>query len=177
MTAAGSNHPMPSLADVFRVLNRMRDEGIVAQYAVGGATAVLFYAEPTRTYDLDVFVTLQAAGEDVLAPLSHVYEWARGQGFVVQAEHLLIAGVPVQLLPAYNALVEAALATARRHDYAGVPVHVVDPEHLVALALQAGGARRRERAWQLLEAGAVDRERLRQVLTTHAIAAEIPDDA
>ena len=33
---------MPSLADVFRVLNRMRDEGIVAQYAIGGATAVLF---------------------------------------------------------------------------------------------------------------------------------------
>ncbi len=34
-------------------------EGIVTQYAVGGATAVLFYAEPTRTYDLDVFVTLE----------------------------------------------------------------------------------------------------------------------
>ena len=72
---------------------------------------------------------------------------------------------------------EAALATARLHDYSGVPVRVVDPEHLVALALQAGGARRRERAWQLLEAGAVDRERLLQVLTAHAMAAELPDDA
>ena len=168
---------MSSLADVFRVLNRMRDEGIVAQYAVGGATAVLFYAEPTRTYDLDVFVALEAVGEDVLAPLSRAYEWAREQGFGLQAEHLLIAGVPVQLLPAYNALVEAALATARVHDYTGVPVRVVDAEHLVVLALQAGGARRRERAWQLLEAGAVDRERLRQILATHAIAAEVPDDA
>ncbi|MCY4509869.1 MAG: hypothetical protein OXG35_23335 [Acidobacteria bacterium] len=168
---------MSSLADVFRVLNRMRDEGIVAQYAVGGATAVLFYAEPTRTYDLDVFVTLEAVGQDVLAPLSRVYEWAREQGFGLQAEHLLISGVPVPLLPACNALVEAALATARLHDYAGVPVRVVDADHLVALALQAGGARRRERAWQLLEAGAVDRERLRQVLTTHGIAAEVPDNA
>ncbi len=168
---------MSSLADVFRVLNRMRDEGIVAQYAVGGATAVLFHAEPTRTYDLDVFVTLEALGKDVLAPLSRVYEWAREQGFGLQAEHLLIEGVPVQLLPAYNALVQAALSTARLHDYAGVPVRVVDAEHLVALALQAGGARRRERAWQLLEAGAVDRERLRQILSTHAIAAEVPDDA
>ena len=168
---------MSSLADVFRVLNRMRDEGIVAQYAVCGATAVLFYAEPTRTYDLDVFVTLEAVGEDLLAPLSRVYEWAREQEIGMQAEHLLIAGVPVQLLPAYNALVESALATARLHDYGGVPVRVVDAEHLVALALQAGGARRRERAWQLLEAGAVNGERLRQILTTHAIAAEIPDDA
>lgn len=168
---------MSSLADVFRVLNRMRDERVVAQYAVGGATAVLFYAEPTRTYDLDVFVILEALANDVLAPLSRVYEWAREQGFVLQAEHLLIEGVPVQLLPAYNALVEGALLTARVHDYGGVPVRVVDPEHLVALALQAGGARRRERAWQLLEAGAVDRERLRRLLTTHAIAAEIPEDA
>ena len=168
---------MSSLADVFRVLNRMHDEGVVAQYAVGGATAVLFYAEPTRTYDLDVFVTLEAVANHALAPLSRVYEWARGQGFGLQAEHLLIEGVPVQLLPTYNALVEAALATARVHDYGGVPVRVVGPEHLVALALQAGGARRRERAWQLLEAGAVDRERLRRILTTHAIAAEIPDDA
>ena len=168
---------MSSLTDVFRVLNRMRDERIVAQYAVGGATAVLFYAEPTRTYDLDVFVTLEAAGNDVLAPLSRVYEWAQEQGFGLQAEHLLIEGVPVQLLPAYHALVEAALSTARVHDYGGVPVRVVGPEHLVALSLQAGGARRRERAWQLLETGAVDRERLRRILTTHAIAAEIPDDA
>ena len=168
---------MSSLADVFRVLNRMRDERIVAQYAVGGATAVLFYAEPTRTYDVDVFVILEALGNDVLAPLSHAYEWAQEQGFGLQGEHLLIEGVPVQLLPAYNALVEAALSTARVHDYAGVPVRVVNPEHLVALALQAGGARRRERAWQLLEAGAVDRECLRHILTTHAIAAEIPDDA
>ena len=168
---------MSSLGDVFRILNRMQDEGLVAQYAVGGATAVLFYAEPTRTYDLDVFVTLEAAGNDVLAPLSRIYEWAGEQGFGLQAEHLLIEGVPVQLLPAYNALVEAALSTARVHDYGGVPVRVVDPEHLVALALQAGGARRRERAWQLLETGAVDRERLRRILTTHAIAAEIPGDA
>lgn len=168
---------MNSLRDVFRVLNRMQDEGLVTQYAIGGATAVLFYAEPTRTYDLDVFVTLEAGGNDVLAPLSRVYEWAREQGFGLQAEHLLIEGVPVQLLPAYNALVEAALSTARVHDYGDVPVRVVDPEHLVALALQAGGARRRERAWQLLETGAVDRKRLRRILMTHAIAAEIPDDA
>ncbi|MXZ71490.1 MAG: hypothetical protein F4Z04_08315 [Acidobacteria bacterium] len=168
---------MSSLADVFRVLNRMRDEGIVAQYAIGDATAVLFYAEPTRTYDLDVFVTVDAVPSQALAPLSRIYEWARKRGIELQAEHLMIEGVPVQFLPAYSALVDAALSTAQVHDYDGVPVNVVDPEHLVALALEAGGARRRERAWQLLEAGAADRERLRRILKTHAIAAEIPNDA
>ena len=167
---------MSSLADVFRVLNRMREEGIVSQYAVGEATAVLFYAEPTRTYDLDVFVALDAGAGDDLVPLSAAYEWARAQGYGPQAEHLMIEGVPVQLLPAFNALVETALATARVHDYGGVPVHVVGPEHLAALALQAGGPRRRERAWQLLQSGAVDRARLEEILAAHAIPAELPDD-
>jgi hypothetical protein len=40
---------MQSLADVFRVLADMRAARVVTDYAIGGATAVLFYAEPTRT--------------------------------------------------------------------------------------------------------------------------------
>ena len=35
--------------------------------------------------------------------------------------------------------------TARTLDYDDVPVRVIDPEHLVALGLQAGGYKRRER--------------------------------
>jgi hypothetical protein len=34
-----------SLADVFRVLNDMRSHGVIDDYAIGGAMAVLFYAD------------------------------------------------------------------------------------------------------------------------------------
>ena len=168
---------MSSLKDVFRILNRMRDEGVVGQYAIGGATAVLFYAEPTRTYDLDVFVELETSVENRLAPLSRPYSWADEQGFHPRDEHLMIGGVPVQFLSVHTPLAAAAVAKAQVHDYEGEPVRVVDPEHLTALALQAGGPRRRERAWLLLETGLVDRKRLREMLKAHAIAARIPDDA
>ena len=40
--------------------------GVVTDYAIGGATAVLFYAEPTRTYDVDVFVTLPTGANRAL---------------------------------------------------------------------------------------------------------------
>lgn len=166
---------MPSLADVFRVLNEIRAAGVVDEYAIGGATAVLFYAEPTRTYDLDVFVTLPVTDAG-LTPLSSLYEWTEARGFSTVGEHILVYGVPVQFLPAYNALVGEAITEARQLAYEDVRIRVVDPEHLVALALQAGGSRRRERAWQLLEAGEVDRQRLRTVLTRHGVSAEIPDD-
>jgi hypothetical protein len=165
------------LADVFRVLIEMRDEGVVRDYAIGGATAVLFYAEPTRTYDVDVFALLPSIDQSGLLALTSVYRWAESRGFTVDAEHLIVHGVPVQILPAYNALVTDAIQTARVHEYQGVPVPVVDPEHLIALALQAGGARRRERAWLLLQAGVADRLRLRALLAAHAIDAEIPDEA
>ena len=167
---------MSSLGDVFRVLARLREEGVVIDYAVGGAMAVLFYAEPTRTYDVDVFALLPADAAASLAPLAEAYRWAKREGFDLEGEHLLVYGVPVQILPAHNALVTDAVRTARTHDYEGVPVRVVGPEHLVALALQAGGARRRERAWQLCQAGAIDRQVLRDLLKAHAIDIEIPDD-
>ena len=167
---------MSSLGDVFRVLSRMRDGGIVLDYAIGGATAVLFYAEPTRTYDLDVFAILPTGPMESLAPLTGVYEWAQREGFALESEHVIVHGVPVQILPAHTALVTDAVRAARVHDYEGVPVRVVGPEHLVALALQAGGARRRERAWQLLQSGAVDRIKLRVLLSAHSIDAEIPAD-
>lgn len=167
---------MTSLAQVFAALNAMRAAGVIQQYAVGGATAVLFYAEPTRTYDVDVFVLVAGSGETALVSLEPVYDWARASGFDVDAEHVLIHAVPVQILPAWSPLVVEAIDSARAHDYDGVPVRVVDPDCLVALALHAGGARRRERAWQLLESGAVDRVRLRDLLRRHRIEAVIPDD-
>ena len=97
---------MSSLKDVFAVLQQMRDHGLVSAYAIGGATAVLFYAEPTRTYDVDVFVTLPSNTPAAIVSLAPVYAWARTRGIATEGEHLLIEGVPVQLLPAYNALVE-----------------------------------------------------------------------
>ena len=75
-----------------------------------------------------------------LVSLDTLYDWAQGRGFAVDAEHILIHGVPVQFLPAHNALAEAAVTTARTLDYEAVPVRVIDPEHLTALAFQASGS-------------------------------------
>ena len=168
---------MNSLADVFRVLNELQASGIVESHAVGGAMAMLFYAEPTRTYDLDVFVLLPEGASTSLVSLDGIYGWARSRRLSLDAEHILIHGVPVQFLPAYNKLVEEAVRAARQLDYEGEPVRIVGPEHLVALAIQAGGSKRRERAWQLVESGEVDRALLRSILARHDLIFEIPDES
>jgi hypothetical protein len=172
----GEENGVASLAAVFRVLNDMKSDKIVEDYAIGGAMAVLFYAEPTRTYVLDVFVVLPQSTPTIVL-LTPVYSWLQERRFEPKEEHVVIHGVPVQLLPAYNELVEEAVIHARDLDYDGVPVRVTSPEHLVALAFQTGGRRRRERAFLLLDTGDVDRTRLEDLLERHGIAApELGDD-
>src|SRR3989304_9755831 len=103
---------MTPLAAVPRALNEPGSERVVEDYAVGGAMAVLFYAEPARTYDLDVFVTLHGSAESLL-DLSALYGCLKGRGFTPDAGHVLIHGVPVEFLPVYNRLVAVAVAEAR----------------------------------------------------------------
>jgi hypothetical protein len=160
---------MPSLTSVFQVLNQLRDEGVIEDYALGGGMAVLFYAEPTPTYDLDVFVLLPPSAGPIVR-MTPIYERLQAEGFTTDMEHILIHGVPVQFLPAYNELVDEAVEQARTIEYDGVPVRVVRPEHLVALAIQTGGRKRRERAELLLESGEVDEAELDRVLSRFGLA-------
>ncbi len=167
---------MPTLGQVFEALNQLKAEGVLRDYALGGATAALFYAEPTRTYDVDVFVLLPPPTGSIFEPLKDIYAWARSREFAIDAEHIFIHGVPVQFLPAHNALAEDAVVTARTLEYEGVAVRVIGPEHLTALGFQVGDSRRRERAWQLIESGNVDRTQLRSLLSTHGINQSVDDE-
>ena len=132
---------MLTLKDVFAELNALKRAGVVKEYAVGGATAVLFYAEPTRTYDLDVFVLLPHAPDSPLVSLGPFYDWAARKGFAASAEHIMIHGVPVQFLPAHNALAEDAVATARTLSYEDVPVRVIAPETLLPTGVESLGVK------------------------------------
>jgi hypothetical protein len=156
---------MPSFADALRVLNDMKSSGVVEDYAVAGAMAMVFWAEPIPTYDLDVLVFLPG-DEATIVSLAPLYEWAAEHGYPAQAEHVMIEGVPVQFLPAHNSLAEEAIDRAASVDYEGVPVRVVRPEYLVAHYVEPGARtlKRRERAAALMESSALDRAALDELL-------------
>jgi hypothetical protein len=160
---------MPSLADVFRTLHEMQSEGVITDYAIGGAMAALFYTEVTRTYDIDVFAMIPMQ-RGLIVDLTDLYAWARKRGFEARAEHLLIHGVPVQFLSANEGLEREAVAEAQPFDYQGIAVRVMRPEHLVALYIRAGGPGRRERALLLLRAGVVAEDELNAILERYNLS-------
>jgi hypothetical protein len=155
------------MKETLKVLNELETLGLYGKYAIGGAMAATFYAEPVLTYDLDIFILLPQSGG--LAPLSPLYRKLREMGFKEKEECLEIHGTPVQFLPAFNALLEEALLEARETTYEDVPTRVVGPEHLVAICLQTGRAKDRERVRLIREEAKLDIDRLVSIVRRHKL--------
>jgi hypothetical protein len=151
-----------------QVLNELEHEGVILRYAIGGAMGATFYVEPLLTFDLDVFVILpQAAGN--LLSLAPLYEALRSRGYAEEGECVLIEGVPVQFLPAYNDLLEEALREARETPYEEISARVVRAEHLIAICLQTGRDKDCERVRILREQAELDMNYLTDVLQRHGL--------
>jgi hypothetical protein len=88
----------------------------------------------------------------------------------IASQHVVIAGWPIQFLPAGSALVQEALAKAVEKDVEGTPARVFTAEHLAAIALETGRAKDKARVLQFIEANAIDLDRLQEILTRHGLA-------
>lgn len=154
-----------------RVLNRMVRDGVIEQYAIGGAVAAIFYIEPINTNDLDVFFHVKdpSAGLDILAPL---YEYLSGLGYISQGEAVDIEGWPVQFLPIFNPLLEEAVAQAREVPFQRTKTRVMRAEHLVAIMLQTGRLKDHARIAQFMEHEVLEQERLADILARHGLLAK-----
>ena len=151
-----------------RVLNDLEQAGVMNRYAIGGAMAAMFYTEPLLTFDLDVFVVLPETRSGLLT-LDPLYEALRARGYREEDECVDIEGVPVQFLPAYNALLEEALVEAHETLYETTPTRVLRAEHLIAVALQTGRDKDRERLRLLHDQTSLDADYLQDVLVRHRL--------
>jgi len=152
-----------------QVLNEMERDGVFTRYAIAGAMAATFYVEPLLTFDLDVFVVLPQTPGGLLT-LAPLYDALRARGYSEQEnECIRIEGVPVQFLPAYKALLEEALNAPQEIMYEDVPARVLRSEHLLAICLQAGRSKDRERVRILREQAKLDQNFLADVLRRHQL--------
>lgn len=149
-----------------QVLNELERDGVLGRYAIGGAMGATFYVEPLLTFDLDIFVLLPETKAGVLT-LTQLYTVLRAKGYIEEGECVVIDGVPVQFLPAYNTLLEEALRDAHEMLYQSVSTRVLRVEHLVAICLQTGRAKDRERVRILREQATLDEDYLTMILRRH----------
>lgn len=151
-----------------KILNALEHEDVISRYAIGGAVGAIFYMEPFLTYDLDVFVLLPDTTGGLLT-LGPIYEALKARGCEEEGECILVEGMPVQFLPAYNPLLEEALAEARETRYAETLTRVLRPEHLAAIMVQTGRDKDRQRFSTFMREAEQDAQYLQRVLERHQL--------
>jgi hypothetical protein len=153
------------------VLNALERDQVIGRYAIGGAMGATFYVEPLLTFDLDVFIVLPQS-EGGLLTLSPLYAALRERGYHEDGECVLIEGVPVQFLPAYNLLLEEALEQAASTRYEQTPTRILRAEHLIAICVQTGRDKDRQRVRTFLEQATLERALLKDILQRHGLEAK-----
>jgi hypothetical protein len=150
------------------LLEQLLQEGILKQYAIGGATAAGFHGEPLATRDIDVFVFVDPTPGQLLVTLAPVFARLKELGFAeFEEEGLLVHGFPVQFLSASPGLESEAIDSARIVEWGNHRMRVMTPEHLAAIALTVGRPKDRARIVYLAELPNFDRPMLQEILSRY----------
>ena len=155
------------MESTLKVLNDLETQGVLTRYAIGGAMALLFHTEPVATFDLDIFCFIPESGP--LITLAPLYDALKAGGHTIDAEHVVIAGVPVQFIPAYNPLVIEALSESQERTFGETPTRVLRLEHLLAIMLQTGRPKDWQRAAMVSASAPFDESRLLDILNRHGL--------
>lgn len=160
-----------NIEKVFKVINRMYREGIIKDYAIGGAIATLRWTEPFFTQDLDVFVVLHTEPQEgkKIIILSPIYEYLKRMGYSDWEGHrIIIEGVPVDIFVA-DELEQRAIEEAVGTDYKGIKIKVMTPEYLIALFLRAGRDKDIRKIQMLVTQAKIDKIKLDKILTDYGL--------
>lgn len=150
------------------VINELKKQGIIEDYAIGGGIAAIYYIEPILTYDLDIFVILpQAKGKSVI-DLSVLFNSLRQKGYSWKKEHLIIEGVPVQFIPA-DKLETEAIGNAPNVDYEGTKTKVFSVEYLITVLVRAGRTKDIEKVEKILKQSTVKYKKLKSILSKYKL--------
>lgn len=159
------------LAPVLTTLNDLVEKGFLQGYAIGGGMGVLYYIEPVLTYDFDVFCVFP--GNGLLIDPSPLFGELRRRGYAFgQEDRVVIAGVPVQFIPADPGLMDEALAEAIPVEIEGVQTRIMKLEHLMANMLRLHRAKDRAKLSLIVESHSTryNIDEFNKILTRHNLS-------
>ncbi len=107
---------------VFKVVNKMYQEGVFKSYAIGGAVATIYYTEPFATKDIDIFFI--PPEKEGLISLTPFYDFLFKKGYNTYKEYIVIGETPVQFIPAATDLEKEAVENAILVKYKNIEVKI-----------------------------------------------------
>jgi hypothetical protein len=162
---------MLATTKAFKIVNQLRDEGVISKYAVGGAVGAVFYIEPTQTQDIDIFVHLEVQPGSLLVTTTPITNRLKELGYTLwQEDKLVVESWPIQFLPASKQIELEAIehAIEKRIDDE-VSVWVPPAEYLMLIAIDLGRPKDIMRLHQFHAERVYDPEKLKVLLEKHQL--------
>jgi predicted nucleotidyltransferase len=158
----------PILGPTLELINQLEREGIIKQPTIGGSVAIMYYAQPVKTDDLDIFCCMPNRG--LLLDLQPIYKRLEDLGCKVRDLYINIRGVDVQfLVPANQPLVEEALENAASVTIEKVTTHIFEYEYALAVKAEAGRPKDWAHIATALESAEPDKSKLDAILTKYGL--------
>lgn len=158
----------PILGPTLELINQLESEGIIQKPTIGGSVAIMYYAQPVKTDDLDVFCYIP--NPSVLIELGPIYKRLEELGCSVKDLYINIRGVDVQfLVPANQPLVEEALDNAIAVTIDNVKSHVFEYEYALAVKAEAGRPKDWAHIATAVESAPPNKEKLDAILTKYGL--------
>ena len=149
------------------VINGLKEEKLIKDYAIGGAIGVLKWVEPFFTRDLDIFIIPSQEPKSKVINFSLIYDYLKTKGYNEwTGQWIMIEGIPTEFIPA-EGLAEESVTNAKEIEFEGVKTKVVIPEYLIALLLKAGREKDIMKIKMLLEQAKVDSKKLNEILVRY----------
>ena len=105
----------------------------------------------------------------MILTLTPIFEACARPGYLPEGEAIHIGGWPVQFLHATQPLVIKAEREAEAREAGGLTTRVMGAGHLMAIALHTGRAKDHARLIMFMEAGVVNMEYLKDILSRHSL--------
>ena len=153
------------MEEALRALNQLVTDGVIANYAIGGAMGAAFYISAQQTENLDAFVLLPPEPAELV--LTPVYEALAALGGKVEREYVRFGPWFLQILTAPTSLIAEAIREAVDVQFGEVPMRVFRPEHLYAIALQLGQDEDRLRVSAFLRKAVLNKAALNDLLARY----------
>jgi hypothetical protein len=158
----------PILGPTLELINQLEREEIIQKPTIGGSIALMYYAQPVKTDDLDVFCYIP--NRELLIDLGPIYRRLEELGCKINNLYVNVKGVDVQfLVPANEPLVEEALANAAPVSIDNVTTHIFEYEYALAVKAEANRAKDWAHIATAVESAAPNKEKLDAILSKYGL--------
>jgi hypothetical protein len=79
-----------NIKETIAAINRMKADGLIDRYAIGGAVGATFYLEPVATLDVHVFIAFRPEAEQLVISPQPIFEYLKARGATMQGEYIVV---------------------------------------------------------------------------------------